>query len=262
MLKKFSKKLLMGLVCSSLVIFTSVPAFASTKEATSVKALFTARSANGDTLVDEAPISVGVWSGIASFNVNVPDSDKRHFKVTSSIPVRVEISSADGSTRYDSGEPMLNPTVARNFCPNKDYRVMIFTKNEANANVTVGMSKRGENISAINIADSPVKETSELWGQATEMYYIGFQKPGTYRFTVLSEVINNKGYGLNLTGLNATLSPTGGHSEFNMESGTTFTSDIVISTPTPSIYQWNLMLYNNNNLGSHGPYTVTIEKLN
>ncbi|MBU3153885.1 hypothetical protein [Clostridium estertheticum] len=45
MLKKFSKKLLMGLMCSSLLICTSMPAFASTTNVTStksVKALSTA----------------------------------------------------------------------------------------------------------------------------------------------------------------------------------------------------------------------------
>ena len=195
MLKNFGKKILMGLMCSSILICASVPAFASTKEVTSVKALSTAStSANGNTqLVDETPVSIGIWNGIAAFNVNVHDSNKRYFEVTSSVPVRVIITSSNGNTSYNSGDYRLNPTVALHFCPFLDNTVLIQTQNDVNANVRVGMSKQGTNSSVINMATtSTVTETNTLAGQENEMYNVSFSKTGTYRVTVSNEISKDR----------------------------------------------------------------------
>ncbi|MFT5871280.1 MAG: hypothetical protein ACI8WT_000198 [Clostridium sp.] len=266
MLKKFVKKISMVLLSSSLLICTSMPAFASinvtangiaTTTATSTTPSSinnTAITASSTVLTDGSSSTQGLTGGsIGGFSVTVNDADMRDLQVTSTARVITRIvatSPFSNFVSFNSGDYRMNSQIGWHFLPGVQYTVLV--QPETTAAVTVSMSKA----SAFNWVVQGTTTSEEgniLTGGQQEDYGIAFDKAGTYSITVSTA---NK-----LTAsLNDTITPYQKVATLNNDSYE-FNAVVVNSPSGTSQTKYTLSLLGTDTVGNGGAYTVTIVRL-
>lgn len=257
MLKKLCKKLSMLLVCSSILVFNAVPAFASSNSRTNLKATTTVTTSN-TVLTDGSSCTQTISSGnIGIFTINVSDYDLRNLTIASNIPVRSYIlpenSGLQNFIQFQSGDYRMFNMIQWHFMPGTTYDLLVIP--QSTAQVTVSMSKTsGGGASWVNMGNFySISEQNMLMGGQTEVYGIAFQTPGKYRITVKT-----------VTNLTATFcdSLTPSQARPVVLSNNTYVFDNLTIYATGQVQNdYAIMLSSNDPVNSGGAYTVTIEKI-
>lgn len=246
MLKNFGKKMLMGLMCSSILICTSMPAFASNNVSANGRAktaTFSAATVSSDALIDGSSCTKTITGGGRGvFSVTVNDTDMRNLIVSSSAKVKTVITPASSGLgdliSYNSGTYRSINQIGWHFLVGIQYNIIVVA--ETTADVTVSMSK-SNSISWINQGATTTKESNLIYGGQAENYAINLET-GTYRITVKATTKLTASYG----------------SEAILLSGA---SHSFYTTSDASKNPYILSLESTDAVNTGGAYTVTIEKL-
>ncbi|MBZ9633204.1 hypothetical protein [Clostridium sp. FP1] len=291
MLKNFSKKMSMVLLCSSL-IFNSMPAFASTnaspkdsskttetkialdgikyrtpeltnKFSTEDKSkTLASKTRESTTLVDGQTDYKSVGKGYtALYIITVPDESVRFFNITGSCPVKSSLiaSGREQFISYDSGASRNSNIISTVLLPGMTY-ILKITPQEATT-IAVSMSVGGNNESWVNCGNdsntynTTWTEKNMLLGQNTDGYGIEFQKPGTYSISVTNSISS---LSLTLVGTNYT------NPIINLPIPPmvyTFPTNITVTAAEAGQLNYRLLLKSNGVAHNGSAYTVTITKV-
>ncbi|MBU3218203.1 hypothetical protein LL033_14665 [Clostridium estertheticum] len=256
MLKKFAKKISMVLLSSSLLICTSMPAFASTQVRDSKAAV------SGTVLTDGVSLTQNITAGTSkTFTLTVNDYELRNIVVngvsqaTGAVPVKTSIepvTTLKGYIAYDSGDFRAINQIGWHFIPGSTYNVTVTA--QSTADVTVSMHKSSGSFNSVYDNSNTISEKNMLLGGQIEQYGFAFKQAGRYLITL------STGGKLNATYVN-NITPSESSSNINL-ANTEWSKYVTVTTADMAQNTCALVLQGTDPVGNGSTYNVTVTKVN